>query len=105
MMINLNTSLIGVMWVLIVYMLIITILAPACGRLADMYGRKNLYVAGLLVFTVGSLFCGFAVDINQLIIFRIIQAIGGALLVANATIIVVDAFPKWESGKLWASSR
>jgi EmrB/QacA subfamily drug resistance transporter len=99
MMINLHTDLIGVMWVLIVYMLIITILAPACGRLADIYGRKNLYVGGLLVFTVGSLFCGFAADITQLIVFRIFQAIGGALLVANGTIIVVDAFPKWELGK------
>ena len=99
MMVRLNTTLIGVTWVLIVYMLILTILAPACGRLADMYGRKRLYVAGLIVFTIGSLLCGIAADVTQLIGFRVIQAVGGALLVANGTVIVVDAFPKWELGR------
>jgi EmrB/QacA subfamily drug resistance transporter len=99
MMIKLNTTLIGVSWVLIVYMLIMTILAPACGRLADIYGRKRLYVMGIVVFTFGSLLCGFAADVTQLIGFRVIQAIGGAFLVANSTVIVVDAFPKWELGR------
>jgi EmrB/QacA subfamily drug resistance transporter len=99
MMLKLNTTLIGVMWILIVYMLILTILAPACGRLADMYGRKRLYVMGIVVFTAGSLLCGLAADVTQLIGFRVIQAIGGAFLVANGTVIVVDAFPKWELGK------
>jgi EmrB/QacA subfamily drug resistance transporter len=99
MMVKLNTTLIGVTWVLIVYMLILTILAPACGRLTDMYGRKKLYVMGIIVFTFGSLLCGLAADVTQLIGFRVIQAIGGAFLVANGTVIVVDAFPKWELGK------
>jgi EmrB/QacA subfamily drug resistance transporter len=98
-MLKLNTTLIGVMWVLIAYTLIITILAPACGRLADIYGRKNLYVFGLVVFTIGSLLCGFAADVTQLIMFRILQAVGGAFLVANGTLLVVDAFPRYELGK------
>ena len=93
-MLDLHTTLIGVMWVLIAYTLIITILAPACGRLADIYGRKNLYVFGLMVFSIGSLLCGFSADITQLIGFRIFQAIGGAFLVANGTLLVVDAFPR-----------
>jgi EmrB/QacA subfamily drug resistance transporter len=99
MMVKLNTTLIGVTWVLIVYMLILTILAPACGRLADIYGRKQLYVMGIVVFTAGSLLCGLAADVTQLIGFRVIQAIGGAFLVANSTVIVADAFPKWELGR------
>src|SRR5665811_424787 len=78
MMVKLNTDLFGIMWVLIAYTLILTILAPACGRLADIYGRKNLYVFGLVVFTIGSLLCGFAADITQLIGFRLIQAVGGS---------------------------
>ena len=98
-MLDLDTTLIGVMWVLISYTLIITILAPACGRLADIYGRKKLYVFGLIVFAIGSLLCGFAADITQLIGFRIFQAIGGAFLVANGTLLVVDAFPRYELGK------
>ncbi|MFA5347990.1 MAG: MFS transporter [Methanoregula sp.] len=98
-MLKLNTTLIGVMWVLIAYTLIITILAPACGRLADIYGRKKLYVFGLVVFTIGSFLCGFAADIIQLIVFRVIQAVGGAFLVSNGTLLVVDAFPRYELGK------
>jgi EmrB/QacA subfamily drug resistance transporter len=99
MMVNLRTDLVGVTWVLISYMLLITILAPACGRLADMYGRRNIYIIGLAIFTIGSLFCGFSADIGQLIGFRVIQAIGGAIIVANGVIIVVDAFPRHELGK------
>jgi EmrB/QacA subfamily drug resistance transporter len=99
MMVNLKTDLVGVTWVLISYMLLITILAPACGRLADMYGRRNLYISGLFIFTIGSLFCGLAGDITQLIGFRVIQAVGGAIIIANGVIIVVDAFPRHELGK------
>jgi EmrB/QacA subfamily drug resistance transporter len=98
-MLDLDTTLIGVMWVLISYMLIITILAPASGRLADIYGRKKLYVFGIVAFTIASLFCGIAGDINQLILFRILQAIGGAIIVANSTLLVVDAFPHHELGR------
>ncbi len=99
MMVKLNTDLFGIMWVLISYTLLLTILAPAWGRLADIYGRKELYVYGLAVFTVGSLLCGLAANINQLIAFRVLQAVGGSMLVANGTIIVTDAFKKKELGK------
>ncbi|WAI01558.1 DHA2 family efflux MFS transporter permease subunit [Methanogenium organophilum] len=98
-MLDLNTTLVGVMWTLIAYMLVLTILAPASGRLADIYGRKKLYVFGIIAFTIASLLCGVAADITQLIIFRIIQAIGGAILVANSTLLVVDAFPHYELGR------
>lgn len=99
MMVKLNTDLFGIMWVLISYTLLLTILAPAWGRLADIYGRKKLYVYGLAVFTIGSLLCGFAANINQLIAFRVLQAVGGSMLVSNGTIIVTDAFKKNELGK------
>lgn len=99
MMVKLNTDLLGIMWVLISYTLLITILAPAWGRLADIYGRKKLYVYGLAVFTIGSLLCGLAANINQLIAFRIVQAVGGSMLVSNGTIIVADAFKRNEMGK------
>ncbi len=98
-MVTLHTDLIGVMWVLISYMLIMTILAPAWGRLADIHGRKRLYVGGLAVFTAGSLLCGISMDITQLIAFRIVQAVGGSLLMANGTIIVADAFRREELGR------
>ncbi|VVB92836.1 Putative multidrug resistance protein MdtD [uncultured archaeon] len=99
MMVKLNTDLFGIMWVLISYMLIMTILAPAWGRLADIHGRKSLYVYGLAVFTIGSLLCGLSANIGQLIAFRVLQAVGGSMLVANGTIIVTDAFKRDELGK------
>jgi EmrB/QacA subfamily drug resistance transporter len=99
MMVKLNTDLFGIMWVLISYMLFMTILAPAWGRLADIHGRKKLYVYGIAVFTVGSLLCGLAADISQLIAFRVLQAVGGSMLVSNGTIIVTDAFRRSELGK------
>lgn len=99
MMVDLNTTLVNVTWVLIVYMLFMTILAPACGRLADTYGRRNIYIFGLGIFTVSSLLCGIAADVTQLIGFRVIQAIGGAIIVSNGTIIIADAFPRHELGR------
>ena len=84
-----------VMWVLLIYMLITTAMIPMFGRLADMYGRKNLYVLGFAVFTIGSLMCVFASPSYQgydLIGFRIVQAMGGALMMANGTPMVADAF-------------
>lgn len=88
-----------IMWTVMIYMLVLTILVPAIGRIADIIGRKKLYVSGFIVFTVGSLLCGFAMSGWQLILFRFVQSIGGALLVANSTPIVTDAFPKNELGK------
>jgi EmrB/QacA subfamily drug resistance transporter len=91
----LHMGMFTVMWVLLIYMLITTAMIPMFGRLADMYGRKNLYVLGFAVFTIGSLMCIFSSPSNQgydLIAFRIIQAIGGALMMANGTPMVADAF-------------
>ncbi len=88
-----------IIWTLMGYMLALTVLVPAIGRVADMIGRKSLYVSGFAVFTVGSLLCGFANTGMELLWFRLVQAVGGSLLVANSTAIVADAFPKQELGK------
>ena len=81
------------------YMLIMTILVPSIGRMGDMYGRKKLYVSGFAVFTLASFLCGLSQSGMQLIIFRLLQAVGGSLMLANGTAIVADAFPKEELGK------
>lgn len=88
-----------VTWILMGYMLVLTILVPSIGRIADMYGRKKLYVSGFAVFTAASLLCAWSNTGMQLLIYRLIQGIGGALMVANSTAIVADAFPKNELGK------
>lgn len=96
---GLHASLSIITWVLMGYMLAMTILVPSIGRIADMVGRKKLYVSGFAVFTVASILCSLSQTGLQLLIFRILQSIGGSLLVANSTSIVTDAFDKRELGK------
>ncbi|MGF7399803.1 MFS transporter [Thermoanaerobacterium thermosaccharolyticum] len=96
---GLNTSMGIIMWIVMGYMLSLTILVPAIGRIADMFGRKKLYVSGFAIFTLGSLLCGLSNTGLQLLIYRIVQSVGGSLMVANSTAIVADAFPKNELGK------
>ena len=96
---ELGASLETVVWILMSYMLAITVLVPSIGRIADMFGRKNLYVGGFAVFTLGSLVCGFARTGEQLLALRMIQAVGGSLILANSTAIVTDAFPRGELGQ------
>jgi EmrB/QacA subfamily drug resistance transporter len=95
---DLNASMGTIIWVMMIYMLIITIFVPSIGRAADMFGKKKLYVSGFVVFTIGSILCGISQTGAQLLFFRVIQGIGGALLVANSSPIVADAFPQNELG-------
>src|SRR5207245_4038913 len=84
-----------IMWVLLGYLLITTALVPVVGRLADMVGRKRLYVAGFAVFTLGSLLAGVSQPQFHgwdLVAYRVVQGVGGALLITNSTAIVADAF-------------
>ena len=96
---DLHTSMSIVTWTIMGYMLVMTILVPSIGRMADMVGRKKLYVSGFAVFTLTSILCSISQTGLQLLVFRMIQAVGGALMVANSTAIVADAFPKRELGK------
>lgn len=98
---ELQTGFLTIMWVLLGYLLITTILTPLVGRLADMWGRKRLYNGGFLVFGLGSLVSGLAQPQfhgSDLILGRVIQGIGGALMVTNSTAIVTDAFKKGQIG-------
>lgn len=96
---DLNASMGVVTWILMGYMLAMTILVPSIGRMADMVGRKKLYVSGFALFTFASFLCSISQTGVQLLIYRMIQAVGGSLMVANSTAIVADAFPKKELGK------
>ncbi|MGA9098086.1 MAG: MFS transporter [Methanotrichaceae archaeon] len=92
---RLDTDFITIMWVLLSYLLITTAVVPVVGRLADMFGRKNLYNAGFAVFTLGSLLCGLSQPQFHgwdLVGYRLIQGVGGALLFTNSAAIVTDAF-------------
>ena len=88
-----------VQWVTLAYVIAITSLLLPAGRLAQMRGAKRLYLAGFLVFTIGSLLCGLAPNAGALIGFRVIQGIGGSITQALGPALVVTAFPPSERGK------
>jgi EmrB/QacA subfamily drug resistance transporter len=86
-------------WVATAYLIASTVTVPVVGKLTDMYGRKWFYVAGLVIFIVGSLLCGLSQTMLQIILFRGIQGIGAGVMMANAFIVVGDLFPAAERGK------
>src|SRR5690348_10806987 len=95
---ELHTTLLQLVWVILVYMIVSTVLVLTAGRLSDLFGRKTAYVLGFLVFALASLGAGFASNGTELILWRIAQGIGGSFLFANAAAIVTDAFPRNQLG-------
>ncbi|QYR21334.1 MFS transporter [Paenibacillus sp. sptzw28] len=96
---GLHASVLQAMWIMLAYMVAQTVAVLMAGSLADRFGRKRMYMWGMIVFTVFSLISGFASSAPVLIIFRVLQGIGGAMVMANSTAIVADAFPKQELGR------
>src|SRR3954451_3878931 len=94
----LGTSLLQLVWVILAYMIASTVLVLTAGRLSDLFGRKKAYVGGFVLFSLASLGAGFSGDPTQLILWRIVQGIGAALIFANAAALVTDAFPKEQLG-------
>jgi EmrB/QacA subfamily drug resistance transporter len=95
---SLHIGVLDVTWVLLSYMLAQTAAVLTVGRLGDMWGRKRLYVAGFVAFTAMALLSGFAGSAWELIMLRSIGGVAGALMIANSSAIVTDAFPKRELG-------
>ncbi len=88
-----------VLWVTVAYLLVGVSLMLSLGKIGDQLGRKRVYVAGFIVFTLGLTLCSLSQSIVQLILFRVVQAVGSAMTVALSTAIVTDAFPDQERGK------
>ncbi len=91
------------LWVLMGYTAATTVLLVTVGRISDTYGRVRFYNLGFVVFTVGSLLSALTPGIGaagelELIVFRVIQGIGGAFLFANSAAILTDAFPPTQRG-------
>jgi len=95
---SLRADLETLLWVTQGYQIAITIGLLFLGRLADMFGRVKIYNLGFAIFTAGSGLCAFAQTGQQLIIFRVIQGIGGAMLIANSAALITDAAPSQELG-------
>ena len=95
----LNTDFTRVQWVVISYLLTITGLIMIMGRLGDILGKKGIYLTGFVLFTLGSLLCGLAGSVGWLIGFRVVQGIGGAMILALGFAVATSAFPPAERGK------
>jgi len=86
-------------WVVMGYMLTLTVFLPFFGRLADMFGRTRMYNIGFIIFTIGSALCGISPNAYFLIFSRVLQAIGAGMLQANSVAIITQSFPKSELGR------
>jgi EmrB/QacA subfamily drug resistance transporter len=89
----------SIQWALLVYDLAVIGLVLTLGRLGDLFGRKPIYTWGFVVFGVGSAVCGLAQNPIQLIAFRIVQGIGGAMIMANGRALASNVYPPAERGK------
>jgi EmrB/QacA subfamily drug resistance transporter len=87
-------------WVFSIYMLTSTASVPIFGKLADLYGRRMIYLIGMGFFLVGSALCGLSENMTELIIFRAIQGIGAGALMPVAMTIIGDIFPPDRRGKM-----
>ncbi|HEV7449748.1 MAG TPA: MDR family MFS transporter [Candidatus Paceibacterota bacterium] len=86
-------------WVFTAYMLASTVTVPLYGKLSDTYGRKPLFILGIIVFLIGSMLSGAATSMLQLILFRGIQGVGGGAIMVNSFALVGDLFSPRERGK------
>lgn len=96
---DLHTDLFALLWIVVGYTLVVTVLVLNAGRLADMFGRARTYTLGFAIFTVASVLAGLAADAPQLVAWRLLQGVGGSLLMANSAALVADAFPRRELGR------
>ncbi len=92
------------LWILMGYNVVTATFLVSFGKLSDIYGRVRLYNLGFLIFTVGSILLSItpnqgSLGALELIIFRVIQGVGGAFLFSNSAAIITDAFPYNERGK------
>lgn len=80
-------------WILLSFLLVNTASVVFFGRVADLLGRREVYLAGFALFTVASLLAGLSPDVWFLVAMRVLQAVGAAMILANGTVIITDAFP------------
>src|SRR5438045_1988989 len=96
---NLQATVVGVQWVIEAYSLFLAALLLVGGSLGDRYGRRRIFVTGIVIFAAASAWCGLAPDIGQLIAARAIQGIGAALLVPGSLAIISNSFAEEDRGR------
>ena len=86
-------------WVVTAYLLAQTVVTPLYGKLGDLYGRKIVLQSAIVLFILGSVLCGVATSITQLIVFRAVQGLGGGGLMVTTMAVVADIVPPRDRGR------
>jgi len=92
-----NAVLLG--WIPTVYLLSLAVFLVPFGRIADIYGRKKIFTYGIIIFTISSLIAGFSVSTEMLLIIRVFQGLGAAMIFGNVAAIIASLFPPGERGR------
>lgn len=96
---KLNVTMASIQWIITSYLIIISGTILTFGRLGDIKGKSKIFKYGIIMFTLGSLFCGISKTLWELIIARILQAIGASATMANNQGIITNVFPSNERGR------
>ncbi|MDG6905439.1 MAG: MFS transporter [Nitrososphaerota archaeon] len=97
--VELGGSISTLSWIITGYLIVVATLNLVTGRLADIRGRKNTYVWGIVIFTIASALCGLAPSVDVLIITRMVQAVGGSFLAGNGIALLSTFYPQGERGR------
>ncbi len=95
----LGTDILGISWALIIYQMAGIGLGVVCGRIGDIYGHHKMFGSGMAIMAVGSFLCGFSQNIFQLILFRFLQGIGGAMIQSSGRTLGYKSMPQGSEGK------
>ena len=98
---SLKTQLSLSIWIILIYLLVIAVGTTQLGRLGDILARKNIFISGIAIFTIGSALCGASADIIELISFRVIQGVGTAMVQSNSGAIIADNFLPNKRGRVY----
>jgi len=95
----LNADILAVSWALIAYQLAGICLSVVFGRIGDIHGRYAIYGGGFVVMTVSSVLCGVAASVGWLIVFRLVQGVGAAMIASAARVLAMEAMPEGAEGR------
>jgi len=96
---SLHADILGISWALIAYQLAGISLSVVFGRLGDVHGRYAIYGTGFAVMSVSSILCGIAPNVLLLVLFRLVQGIGAAMIASAARVLAIDAMPGGSEGR------
>lgn len=97
----LHSTISTIIWVILIYLIVTAVFSTQFGKIGDIYGRSRMFNLGFAIFTVSSFLCGIAPTDITLIIFRAVQAIGGALISSNSGAIIADTFQRNRIGRAY----